>query len=448
MDKIRILLADDDTVFCRLVNDLLSRQGYLLTVANSSEFAREQLASINFDILMLDMCYPSLTDGFTLLEDARRLYPKLEILMISGSGHIPDAVRAIKLGASDFIEKPIEPEHLLLRIKNLGERLLRERRIYYMARTITRFTGTSAAIKHVVDSIITAARFDTPVLITGETGVGKELAANAIHSLSALGDKPMVRINCASIPKDLFEAELFGYEKGAFTGAVKSHRGFFEFAKDTSIFLDEISELPLSVQAKLLRVISEHEMQKVGGKVIKINSRVISASNQDLKARVKAGGFREDLFYRLNAVTIEIPPLRTRKADIPLLAKVFLDDFCNSNQIKSKHISSELLAWLSAQPWKGNARELKNCIERAVIFSKGDTLDVVDFTTLPCHQGPAQGDIVPLRETMTSFERQLIRHHLEANNYNITRTAQRLGLDKSNLSKRIRALGIDLKGSG
>jgi DNA-binding NtrC family response regulator len=450
MDKIRILLADDDTVFCRLVGDLFSRQdpNYQLSVANDGSHALELLTSINFDILMLDMCFPALEDGFNLLEEAHRLYPKLSILMISGSSHIPEAVRSIQMGASDFIEKPVEPEQLWVRIRNLGERLLRERQVLQLARTVTGMVGVSGAMKQVIDDIITAAGYETPVLITGETGVGKELAATAVHRLSEQGDKSMVKINCASVPKELFEAELFGYEKGAFTGAVAPRKGYFEFARDTSIFLDEISELPLSVQAKLLRVISEREIQKLGGKVTPVRTRIITASNQDLRAMIASGAFREDLFYRLNAIHIRIPPLRERREDIPALAQTFLDDFCRLHKQSPRSISQELLAWLAAQPWKGNARELKNCVERVAIFSRKEVLEVVDFTARPCRERSGEPGTISLREALLQYEANLILLHLKANDYNISQTAQHLRMDKSNLSKRIRALGLELKESG
>ncbi|MDZ4181855.1 MAG: sigma 54-interacting transcriptional regulator, partial [Candidatus Cloacimonadaceae bacterium] len=230
MNKIHLLLSDDDLIFCRLVKPILMRENYDVTVANNIDEARNALNSQKIDIMMLDMCFPALRDGFSLLDEVHTDHPEIAILMISGSGHIPDAVLAIKNGATDFIEKPIEPEHLILRLKTLSERILATRSIMELEKTAIGMVGVSSAMDTVFDSIIKAARFDSPVLITGETGVGKELAAHAIHRLSEHKAKSMVCINCASVPKELFEAELFGYEQGAFTGANKAHRGYFEFA--------------------------------------------------------------------------------------------------------------------------------------------------------------------------------------------------------------------------
>ncbi len=447
MNKIRILIADDDEIFLRLVSALLHKAGYEVHQAENTEQALLALSRVNLDILMLDMNFPSLQDGFDLLQEVHANYPRLEVLMVSGSGHIPDAVQAMKLGASDFIEKPLEPEHLLLRIAKLGERLLSERNLHRLAKSAIAMVGVSAAMQKVFDSIIHAAGFDTPVLITGETGVGKELAAQAIHRLSRFGDKTMLSINCASVPKDLFEAELFGYEKGAFTDAQGSRKGYFEYAENTSFFLDEISELPLALQPKLLRVISEGEMQKVGGKILKVNTRLISATNQNLKAAVEEGRFRQDLFYRLHGIHIEIPPLRQRPEDIPALAQHFITQFCSANNIIPKSLSPEALAFLTSQPWRGNARELKNCLEKGVIFTKSDVLDVVDFTMIPAKaaQPCLEGSQSSLREAIHQFEKEYIQQNLQACDFSISRTAKCLGMDKSNLAKKITSLGILLR---
>ncbi|HQB98841.1 MAG TPA: sigma-54 dependent transcriptional regulator, partial [Candidatus Cloacimonadota bacterium] len=273
-----------------------------------------------------------------------------------------------------------------------------------------------------------------------ETGVGKELAAAAIHRLSDLGNKNLVTINCASIPRELFEAELFGYEKGAFTGAVNSRKGYFEFAQGSSIFLDEIGELPLEVQAKLLRVISEQEIQKLGSKAQKVNTRIISASNQDLPRMIEEGSFRSDLYYRISTINIEIPPLRKRREDIITLAEFFLTGFCNRNQIQPKSISPAAATWLLEQDFPGNVRELKNCVERAVVFSKNDALSVVDFTTNEdtAIQGPAS-----YRDTVRQFERKYLESVLLAHGGNISQAALYLQMDKSNLAKKLSSLGID-----
>lgn len=440
MSDIRILIADDDTIFCRLTSDLLRGEGYQIQTASSIEEAQKKLKDETYDLVMQDMCFPALQDGFGMLEELHERFPQMPILMISGSGHIPDAVNAIKYGATDFIEKPIAKEHLLIRLARLKEAILMHRDMRDLQLSSIGMVGSSPAMQKVFDAIIQAAKFDTPVLISGETGVGKELAAAAIHRLSDLGNKNLVTINCASIPRELFEAELFGYEKGAFTGAVNSRKGYFEFAQGSSIFLDEIGELPLEVQAKLLRVISEQEIQKLGSKAQKVNTRIISASNQDLPRMIEEGSFRSDLYYRISTINIEIPPLRKRREDIITLAEFFLTGFCNRNQIQPKSISPAAATWLLEQDFPGNVRELKNCVERAVVFSKNDALSVVDFTTNEdtAIRGPAS-----YRDTVRQFERNYLESVLLAHGGNISLAALYLQMDKSNLAKKLSSLGID-----
>ncbi len=440
----RILLADDDSVFCQLVGDLLRTNGYEVSLALDTIGARQALQRSGFDIMMLDLCFPALLDGFSLLDEVREKYPQITILMISGGGHIPDVVRAIRQGAADFIEKPIEPEHLLLRLGNLSEKLLQARQLRHLEQAAIGMVGVSAEMAKVFAAISTAAKFDTPVLVTGETGVGKELAIRAIHRLSGLGTRDLVSINCASVPRELFEAELFGYEKGAFTGAVSAFKGYFEFAQNTSLFLDEVGELSAEVQAKLLRVLSEGEIQRIGGKVASTNARVLSASNRDLQSAIRDGKFREDLYYRLNTIHIHIPPLRARVSDIAPLARHFAAEFSQRNQLSPKEISRRALDWLSEQKWEGNVRELRNSVERAVIFAGRDVLEPEDFVARPDELQAAELYQGSLREHLKLCEARIIRQYLQANEFNVTRAARQLGMDKSNLSKRIHALGLDL----
>lgn len=444
MAGIRVLVADDDIIFCRLVKDILQKDAYQVAVAMDVDQARREASKQPFDIIMLDMCFPALQDGFAMLDELKSLTPQSVILMISGSGHIPDAVQAVKNGAADFIEKPIEPSELRQRIQNLANRINQARNQGTALFPSIGMVGESRAMLSVFETIVRASSYDTPVLITGETGVGKELAAHAIHRLSKYAAKPMVSINCASVPKELFEAELFGHEQGAFTGATRSRIGYFEFAKDNSIFLDEIIEMPKTLQAKLLRVISEGEIQKVGGKVVPVNTRIISATNQDLEQAVAKGVFREDLLYRLNAVHVRIPPLRERIEDIAPLAMNFVQEFCSRNDIPPKHITPNALAYLQFQPWHGNARELRNSVERAIIFSQGDELELADFTkrTDMLEAASLVGSENKLREALRLFERNYIEYHYRINRYNLSRTADALGLDRSNLSKKISAHGI------
>ena len=441
MSKLRVLIADDDSIFCKLTSDLISKAGYDVQTASSVQEAQKLLSTQRYDLLMQDMCFPALQDGYGMLDEVHEKYPELLVLMISGSGHIPDAVNAIKCGASDFIEKPIAKEHLLIRLSRLSDKIEMAHNMRNLQVSAIGMIGDSPAMQSTYDAIIQAAKFDSPVLITGETGVGKELAANAIHRLSRLNPKSMVTINCASIPRELFEAELFGYERGAFTGAVNTRRGYFEFAQGTSIFLDEVGELPLDVQAKLLRVIAEGEIQKIGGKPQKISTRIISASNRNLQDLVEANAFRMDLLYRINTIHIEIPSLKQRPEDIIPLAEHFMNDFCNRNQITPKEISPAAAAWLMEQDYPGNVRELKNTVERAVIFAKNDHLTVVDFTTSAAEPNP-QGS--GYRETIQTFEKNYLESVLRKHDGNISQTALYLQLDKSNLFKKLTALGIQI----
>jgi len=437
-DQIKILIADDDRVFSKLASDILLKEGYCVQQANDVGTALGLLRNTQFHVMMLDMCLPTLNDGFGLLDEVRENYPETTILMISGSGHIPDAVNAIKNGAFDFIEKPITPEHLRLRIKNISAYIRSRSATVEMAKTAIGMVGDSLAMQNVYASIIRSAEYEAPVLITGETGVGKELAAHAIHRLSKFKDKAMVCINCASIPKELFESELFGYEQGAFTGAAKNRKGYFEHADNNTIFLDEVSELPLEVQAKLLRVISEGEIQKVGGKIQNVKTRIVAATNRDLNDMQKQNIFRSDLYYRLNAINIHIPPLRERKDDIIQLASYFCTEFCNHNNIAPLAISFQAMQWLYEQEWHGNARELRSTIERGVIFAKNDHLTVGDLQAgMNNIFATPENQSYTLKQALRSFERSYLQHCLNLHHGNVTRAAQALGIDKSNLFKKI-----------
>ncbi|MCB5252938.1 MAG: sigma-54 dependent transcriptional regulator [Candidatus Cloacimonadaceae bacterium] len=441
MAEIKILIADDDYMFCRLTADLIRSQGYLVETASSCEEVRALLDEQHFDLMMQDMRFPALQDGFGMLEEAHARFPDMAILMISGSGHIPDAVNAIKYGASDFIEKPIAKEHLLIRLSRLSESIAMHKELRNLQVSSIGMFGSSPPMQKVYDVIIRAAKFDAPVLISGETGVGKELAARAIHRLSDHSAREMVRVNCASIPHELFEAEIFGYEKGAFTGATESRKGFFEYAENSSLFLDEISTLPLPGQAKLLRAISEREIQKLGGKAKTINTRIISASNQDLTQKIKDGSFRDDLYYRISNIHIEIPPLRERTQDIIPLCLHFINSFCIRHQIMPKSLTPSATAWLLEQSYPGNIRELKNLAEHAVVFSSSDTLNVVDFTTT---RNSEEEQNLSYREIVLNFERNFLEQAFIENGLNISRTASYLKMDKSNLSKKLSALGIEI----
>ena len=446
MDSIRVLIADDDLIYCKYVTEILLKEGFCVQQANSVDAALTSLASSQFHIMLLDMLFPALQDGFRLLDEVHENYPEIIILMVSASGHVPDAVTAIKNGAYDYIQKPISPDQIRLRMRNLGSYIKSQMKADAFAKTAIGMIGDSFAMQTLYNNILRASRFDSSVLITGETGVGKELAAHAVHRLGKRGNKNMVCINCASIPKELFESELFGYEQGAFTGAVKNRKGYFEYANDNTLFLDEITEIPSSVQAKLLRVISEGEIQKLGGKIQKVNTRIIAASNRDLPQQLESGEFREDLYYRLNAIQLNIPPLRERMEDIPAMANYFCTEFCNRNKISPKEISFQAMNWLCEQEWRGNARELRSSIERGVIFAKNDHLTVGDLQgNEPIDYSPDSNEDTSLYTAVHEFEKSHIESSLRINNGNVTRTATYLGIDKSNLFKKISHYDINVK---
>jgi two-component system nitrogen regulation response regulator NtrX len=379
-------------------------------------------------------------------------------------------VRATKAGAYDLIEKPLDRERLMVALRNALERRAMAREVEglrAMAEERFEMVGRSAAITALFAQIAKVAPTRTRVLITGESGTGKELIARALHRGSALADKPFVKVNCAAIPKELIESELFGHERGAFTGATARKRGLFEIADGGTIFLDEVGDMVASAQAKVLRVLQSGEFSRVGGEqALKVDVRVVAATNRDLQAAVAAGEFREDLYFRLNVVPLRAPPLRDRADDIPLLSSAFVELACRENGMKVKVISDEAIAMLSAYPWPGNVRELRNVIERLVILSE-ESIGVGDLpeeivaevsrkrreststpATLPRVELPAEARALPLREFRDHMEREYIRIKLDENGWNISRTATLLGIERTNLHKKMRALGLSRESQG
>lgn len=444
MKKPVILIADDDQMFCALMLSVIASAGYEVITATGLNNCISILKQKRIDILFQDLCFPSLNDGFEALDYAHEYYPETTVIMISGEGHIPDAVRALKCGAADFIEKPIPAEHIMAKIMALENQLDLEERNMELSIKAIGMIGTSKVMQSVYENIIRASQFDTPVLITGETGVGKELVAGAIHKLSKVSDKNLITVNCGAIPNELMEAELFGYEQGAFTHAIKARKGYFEYADGSSIFLNEIGELPYHVQAKLLRVLSEGEVQKIGGKKLKIKTRAICDTNRDIQQCIQDKQFREDLYFRISTMVIHVPPLRDRVEDIPALANYFLNNFSTANNLIPKPISPQAMLWLSQQHWKGNVRELKSTIERGVIISKNDHITVADL-----HPDNEQAHIhndtvnsITFHHAQQEFEKAFIINALSQHNGNITQTAKAIEFDKSNLIKKMKKYGI------
>ncbi|MCI0468616.1 MAG: sigma-54 dependent transcriptional regulator, partial [Nitrospirae bacterium] len=381
MHNARILIIDDDMGMLENYSRLLRKTGYECVPERSSLLALTRLEELAPDVILTDMKMPE-KDGFDILKKAEEINPDIPVIMITAYADVPTAVEAVKKGAFDFLSKPFTSEQLIVAIeravrqKNLvdeNKRLKEE----LNAASVSEIIGNSSAIKEVVDIIKRVAETDANILITGESGTGKELVAKAIHARSLRQSKPFIPIDCAALPENLLESELFGYEKGAFTGANTSKHGLFESANSGTIFLDEISELPLTMQAKLLRAIQERQVRRLGSnKLIPIDVRIISATNRDLKRTVSEKTFREDLYYRLNVITINVPPLRERAGDIPILALHFLVKFAASNRKNIKGISPNAMEMLEGYSWHGNIRQLQNVIERAVVLCDDEKIDV------------------------------------------------------------------------
>ncbi|MBI4247811.1 MAG: sigma-54-dependent Fis family transcriptional regulator [Candidatus Rokubacteria bacterium] len=443
-----ILIVDDEPAIQSTLRGVLEDEGYRVTAVGSGPQAISVLADEAPELVFLDVWMPGL-DGLDTLVQLKHLRPEATVVMISGHGTIETAVKATRLGAYDFIEKPLSLEKTLLTVSRALERARLERENASLRERLAErleIIGTSPAVQHLREQIATAAPTNGRVLVHGEHGSGKELVARAIHTLSARRDRPFVEVNCAAIPEELIESELFGHEKGAFTGALARRRGRFELADGGTLFLDEIGDMSLKTQAKVLRALEEQSFERVGGReTIKVDVRIIAASNRDLPALIAGGRFRDDLYYRLNVIPIEVPPLRERRDDIPLLTDHFIRAFSAENGKRIKTVAPEALAYFLAYEWPGNVRELRNMVERLVIMAPRDQIGIDD---LPAPLRPK--DAAPaaevkersLREARDNFERAYILAELRANDWNMTRAAERLGIERSHLYRKIKAYGI------
>jgi DNA-binding NtrC family response regulator len=453
MARQTLLVIDDEPNILTTLRRALELEGYDVEVAGSGKVGLEKIADRDVDLVLLDVQMPEL-DGMATLKLIRERHPDVPVIMMSGHGTIETAVQATQLGARDFLEKPLGTEKTLLTIKNtLAFQSLRAEnaRLTRAARADIDMIGTSARMKAVFEKIRRTAPSSGRVLITGENGTGKELVARAIHEHSKRAEKPFIKLNCAAIPAELIESELFGHEKGAFTGATQQRRGKFEQADEGTIFLDEIGDMNPSAQAKVLRVLQEGELERVGGhETIKVDVRVIAATNKDLPAEIKAGRFREDLYYRLNVVPIEVPPLREHKEDIPALVDHFMRVACEQNDRKARRFDPAAMTLLMQYDWPGNVRELRNSIERLVILS-GDapTIDAAAVQDMLPAVKPVRGRHqrgVAFRDLAAAAEREIILAALEANANHIANTARELQLERSHLYKKMKALGIQPRG--
>ena len=439
----RLLIVDDEENIGRSLRMILEREGYAVNVCRSvADFARHPDAQ-RADAYLFDMKLPD-GNGIDLLKTVRQ-NGTAPAIMISGHGTIADAVEATRAGAFDFLEKPLSRDRVLLAIKNaLEQSTLRQEneRLRELVGGAPKMIGSTPAWNRAVEQSTLAARSDARILLIGESGTGKELLAAHIHHSSPFSAGPFVKVNCAAIPTELLETELFGHEKGSFTGATSSRRGKFEQADGGTIFLDEVGDLHGASQAKLLRVLQEGEFHRVGGEqIIHVAVRVISATNRDLAGMVAQEKFREDLYYRLNGVPIRVPSLRERPHDIRLLAEYFLEEFCSRNNFRRKMLDETVFPLLDTYPWPGNARELRNVIERMAILTQGDRL-TRDSIPVEIRVQREAGPKSTIQEARESAEREHILRALEESSWNVSGAARTLGMERTNLHKRIRALGL------
>jgi len=445
-----VMVVDDQATVRRSISGILEDEGYKVIAASDGAEALNLISSENPDAMLLDIWMPG-PDGIEVLEKVKQDYPDLPVIIISGHGTIETAVKATKLGAYDFLEKPLSAEKTLLTIA----RALEHRRLAETNRDLRRkvlgteeILGNSAAVNNLREEIERVAPTNSWVLITGENGTGKELVARSIHAKSLRRDYPFVDVNCAAIPEELIESELFGHEKGAFTGATSLKRGKFDMAHQGTVFLDEIADMSLKTQAKILRILQERKFERVGGsEPINVDVRVIVATNKNLEEEIRKGAFREDLYYRLAVVPIHVPPLRERAQDIPLFLEHFLEEYSRKVGVRKKRLSRDALDSLAKYNWPGNVRELKNLVERLVIMVPENE---IELRHLPPHVRGEAGDgsespytAGDLKQARMMFEREYLLRKLEENGWNISRTAELIGLERSTLHRKIKSYGIN-----
>jgi len=454
----RVLLVDDEANIRRMVGALLESEGFETVEAADGNVALTRIAEDGPDVVLLDLMMPPGPDGLATLEQIRKRAPHVPVVMMSGKANLADAVRATKLGAFQFLEKPLTPEGILVALRGaleLSRSLAENRRLHEELGHADPLVGASAAMEELRAMIARVAPTESRVLITGESGTGKELVASAIHRQSTRASKPFVTVNSAALPRDLVESEMFGHERGAFTGATERRHGRFELADSGTLFLDEVGDLGPEAQAKLLRVLESGVVHRVGGeRPFTVNVRVIAATNKDLPTAVRQGQFREDLWFRLNVLPIHIPPLRERPEDVPPLVR----HFAARGAARLGHpvkFDAGAIPLLAAYPWPGNVRELANIIERLAILATSDTLTADDVArVLPQDGGslrnPAPGGgaetpwrDIALTDALDQQERELIARALSASRGNVAEAARRLSTDRANLYRRMRRLGIE-----
>jgi two-component system nitrogen regulation response regulator NtrX len=454
--KSRILVIDDEAEIRRSVRMILEYEGYDVLEASSGPEGVAMAERESPDLIFLDVKMPGM-DGLEALQRIKASNDAIPVVIISGHGTVTTAVEATKAGAFDFIEKPLASERVLVTIRNALDqtRLVDENRtLRRAAESRHQMVGESAGLRQVWDAVKRAAPTNATVLLLGESGVGKELVARSIHRNSNRSRERFVQVNCAAIPEELIESELFGHEKGSFTGATEKQIGKFEQADRGTIFLDEVGDMSAKTQAKVLRVLQEGEVERLGSaRTIKVDVRVIAATNKDLEQEIEKGTFREDLYFRLSVVPIRVPPLRDRRDDIPALVRHFADLFTRDNNRRPQRFTPAAVEFMQRARWKGNVRELKNTVERLIIMTPGETIDVDDLrdvVRLEPKPQPSDNDKNPntLREFKESAERAFLVGKLRENNWNISKTAEVIGTPRSNLYKKLEQYGITQEGDG
>ncbi len=461
-----ILIIDDEASIRQSLSGALSDEGYQVMSAPNAAQGLELIRKNHPDVVLMDIWMPDV-DGLTALNEIKQQGFETPIIMMSGHGTIETAVKATKLGAFDFVEKPVELDRILVLVRNaLSARDLIQENQALRKQISTRkpLIGESSAMNDVKELIKRVAPTSGSVLITGENGTGKEVVAQTIHALSTRFKKPFIEVNCAAIPEELIESELFGHEKGSFTGATQLRKGRFDLADNGTIFLDEIGDMSLKTQAKILRILQEQKFERVGGnETHSVDVRIIAATNKELKQEISKSTFREDLYFRLNVVRIHLPALRERKEDISLLAQYFLKEFASLHQKKERKINRESLELLESYPWPGNIRELKNLIERLVILqapgeenkeiqaddlkphlNEGVPISTASFSAAP-KGAVALTTGQSLKDAKADFEREYIVQALKDHDWNITKTAQTLGIERSYLHRRMNSFGIEVE---
>lgn len=438
----RIMIVDDDTSFLSIYSKILKRSGYEVCPCDNPIEALEILTKESFSLVITDMVMPKM-NGLRLLREIKRLSGETAVIIITGEGSIETAIEAMKEGACTYITKPVNVEEFLIEI----DKCLRYSKLYdenqYLKEELSQgkdhFLGECPKIEEIKNKIAVVAPTDSTVLLTGESGTGKELAAELIHNCSNRKDKPMVKVNCASLAEGVLESELFGHEKGAFTGAMSDRKGRFELADRSTLFLDEIGDISHSIQTKLLRVIQERELERVGSaKTIKVDFRLIVATNKNLKDSVEKGLFREDLYYRLNVIPIHMPPLRERKEDLEKLLRYFADRFSHKLLKQISGFTPEAERLLIRYDWPGNVRELKNIVERLVVFTQGKLIGVEYLPEeIRCNKS-STADLLSLKDASQRFEALFLKEALKRNSGNVSRTAREIGIARKNLQAKIK----------